>query len=243
MTPKDRIIFPLDVPNRKEAMHYVALLKGHVGLFKIGLELFVSEGPALLQEIAAAGRTGVFLDLKLHDIPETVGRAVAAAARFNPAYLTIHCDEGGGPLKDHLARVRGSTKILAVTLLTSLGPESLRRLGHAKPYVEDLGKLVLLKARLAKEAGCQGIVCSGHEAAEVRTELGPDMIIVTPGIRPAWTLVEGDDQRRVVTPAMAVRSGADYLVVGRPIRDAADPAEAARKVAQEIAEALQPKKL
>lgn len=244
MAPKDYIIFPLDLPNRDEAMCYVEQLKDHVGLFKVGLELFVSEGPSILQDIGArAGEAGVFLDLKLHDIPETVGRALAAASRFNPAYLTIHCDEGGGALKDHLAKSRGNTRILAVTLLTSLGRESIGRLGYEKQYVDDVTRLVLLRARLAKEAGCQGIVCSGREVAAARNELGPDFVIVAPGIRPAWTVVGGDDQRRVVTPAMAVRAGADFIVVGRPIRDAADPVEAAQRVAEEIASGLEDRKV
>jgi orotidine-5'-phosphate decarboxylase len=236
--PKDYIIFPLDVPDRPMALTYVNRLKDHVGLFKVGLELFISEGPSILAAIREITTAGIFLDLKLHDIPETMRRAVMAASAHRPQFVTVHCDEGGGFLELMGGSDPGNTQILAVTLLTSLDQAKLKALGYAGTYVEDLSALVLLRARIARDAGCQGIVCSGHEVARIKAEVGKDLIAVTPGIRPAWSLVKKDDQKRIVTPADAVKAGADYIVVGRPIRDAADPAGAAKKVADEIASAL-----
>lgn len=231
---KDYIIFPLDVSTAEEALKYVDLIGDHVGLFKVGLELFISEGPEILKAIREKTEAGIFLDLKLHDIPATVRRAFLAASKFRPYFVTVHCDEGGEVLKSIAEDNPGGTKILAVTVLTSLDQEKLKALGYDDKYVEDVSALVLLKARLAKEAGCHGVVCSGHEVGMVKKELGNELIAVTPGIRPAWSLVDQDDQKRIVTPELAVRQGADYIVVGRPIRDAKDPANAARKVAEEI---------
>jgi len=130
------------------------------------------------------------------------------------------------------------TKILAITVLTSLNQEKLEVLGYAEKYTEDLSALVLQKARIAKAAGCHGVVCSGLEVAMIKREIGPDLIAVTPGIRPAWSVVKQDDQKRIVTPADAVENGSDYVVIGRPIRDAKDPADAAKRVGEEIASAL-----
>jgi orotidine-5'-phosphate decarboxylase len=237
--PKDYIIFPLDVPTSEEALKYVDLLGDHVGLFKVGLELFISEGPEILKAIREKTEAGIFLDLKLHDIPATVKRAFLAASRFRPYFVTVHCDEGGDVLKSIAEDNPGRTKILAITVLTSLDQKKLKALGYDEKYVEDLSALVLLKARLAKEAGCHGVVCSGHEVGMIKRELGEALIAVTPGIRPAWSLVKQDDQKRIVTPELAVKRGSDYIVVGRPIRDAKDPADAASKVAEEIETGLQ----
>jgi orotidine-5'-phosphate decarboxylase len=231
---KDYIVFPLDVPTYDQAMGLVKALKDHVGLFKVGLELFISQGPDILRAINEISEARIFLDLKLHDIPATINRAFMAASTYGPEFVTIHCDEGGGVLRGVAEDNPGHTKILAVTVLTSLNRNNLTRLGYSESYVNDLSSLVLLKARMAKEAGCHGIVCSGQEVSRVRRELGDDLLIVTPGIRPAWSLVSQDDQRRIVTPQMAVRNGADYIVIGRPIRDAKDPVDAAKKVADEI---------
>ena len=236
--PKDYIVFPLDVPNFDEAMKYVTLLKDHVGLFKVGLELFISQGPSILKAINETAANKIFLDLKLHDIPATVTRAFMAASRYSPEFVTVHCDQGEGILKTVAENNPGNTKILAITVLTSLNRDNLMRLGYHKKYFEDLSALVLLKARMAKEAGCHGIVCSGHEVAAVKKALGENLIAITPGIRPAWTIMEQDDQKRIVTPEAAVRDGADFIVIGRPIRDAKDPADAAKRVADEIASAL-----
>lgn len=233
--PKDFIIFPLDLPDYDQAMHYVEILENCVGLFKVGLELFISHGPEILKSIRDAGGAGVFLDLKLHDIPATVKRAFLAASRHGPEFVTVHCDEGGDVLRKVAETNPGGTKILAVTVLTSLNQENLSELGYREKYTRDLTRLVLLKARIAKEAGCHGIVCSGHEVALVKKELGPELIVVTPGIRPEWSIVGQDDQKRIVTPKIAIERGADFIVIGRPIRDAKDPADAARRVADEIA--------
>ena len=235
---KDRIIFPLDVSTYDEAMKYVNLLKDSVGLFKVGLELFASQGPAILIGIREITNAKVFLDLKLHDIPETMRRALLAASQYSPEFISVHCDQGDGFLKEVADGNPGKTRILAITLLTSLNSKNLARLGFAEEYVTDLSRLVLLRAQIAKEAGCHGIVCSGREVAVIKKEMG-DMIALTPGIRPEWSVVRRDDQRRIVTPASAVKNGADYIVVGRPIRDAGDPRDAAKRVAEEIESALQ----
>jgi len=236
--PKDYIIFPLDLPTYNEAMSYVELLQGHVGIFKVGLELFISQGPGILTSIRNAGDSGIFLDLKLHDIPVTVKRAFLAASQHAPEFVTIHCDEGGESLKSVADSNPGNTKILAITVLTSLDKRKLRELGYDEHFSEDISALALLKARIAKEAGCHGIVCSGHEVGMIKKELGNELIAVTPGIRPEWSVVNQDDQKRIVTPSEAVLNGSDYVVIGRPIRDAKNPADAAKIVAEEIASAL-----
>lgn len=237
-TGKDYIIFPLDVSSYGEAMRYVEFLSGNVGLFKVGLELFISQGPEILKGIRERTDAGIFLDLKLHDIPATVQRAFLAACQYRPHFVTVHCDEGGQILRGVAENNPADTKILGVTLLTSLNQEKLKTLGYEEKYGRDLGALVLLRARIARDAGCHGIVCSGHEVAAVKKELGHDLIAVTPGIRPAWSVVNQDDQKRIVTPSNAVKNGADYIVVGRPIRDAKDPAGAAKRVADEIQSVL-----
>jgi orotidine-5'-phosphate decarboxylase len=237
-TGKDYIVFPLDLPTAEEALKYVNILKDSVGLFKVGLELFISAGPDIMKRIREITGAGIFLDLKLHDIPATMQRAFLAASRHKPRFITVHCDEGGEFLRQVAEDNPGRTRILAVTVLTSLNGEKLKALGHDERYWGGIPALVLLKAHLAKEAGCHGVVCSGQEVAMVREEFGDELITMVPGIRPAWTLVEGDDQKRVVTPALAVKRGADYIVVGRPIRDADDPADAAARVAEEIEEIL-----
>lgn len=233
--PKDYIIFPLDMPDYDQAMHYVNMLKDHIGLFKVGLELFISQGPEILSSIRKAGGAGIFLDLKLHDIPATVKRAFMAASRHLPEFVSVHCDEGKETLKGIAESSPKGTKILAITVLTSLNQKNLSELGYRDEFANDLSRLVLLKARIAKEAGCHGIVCSGHEVAMIKEALGADLIAVTPGIRPQWSIVGQDDQKRIVTPGTAVKMGADYIVVGRPIRDANDPVGAARLIADEIA--------
>ncbi len=237
-TPKDYIIFPLDLPDFDQAMHYVKILKDAIGLFKVGLELFISQGTGILKSIRELGGAGIFLDLKLHDIPATMTRAFLAASRHKPEFVTVHCDEGKKTLKSVAENNPGQTRLLGVTVLTSLNQDNLSQMGFREEYSNDLSKLVLLRAKIAKEAGCHGIVCSGHEVAMIKKELGPQLIAVTPGIRPEWSLVGQDDQKRIVTPKIAVQRGADYIVIGRPIRDAQDPADAARRVADEIAEAL-----
>jgi orotidine-5'-phosphate decarboxylase len=236
--PKDYIVFPLDLPTYDLAMKYVDKLASHVGLFKIGLELFISQGPMIVRKVNDAGGAGVFLDLKLHDIPATVARAFQAACSHDPEFVTVHCDGGRDMLLQAAGQDRGRTKILAVTVLTSHDSESLSLLGYGREYAMDIDRLVLMRARMAKEAGCDGVICSGKEVANIKGNLGKEFIAMTPGIRPRWSLSEKDDQKRVVTPDVAVRDGADYIVIGRPIRDASDPADAAKMVAEEIASAI-----
>jgi len=232
LEPRQRLVFPLDAPDWESARQLVRILKDEVGFFKIGLELFVSHGPAAVSELKdlTEGRAGVFLDLKLHDIPATVGRAMAAASKLGADLVTVHaCD--GPDLVAAAKKAAGRTKVLAVTVLTSL--DLTENLGLAPEFTQPLA-LTMLRAGQALKAGGDGLVCSGREAAAIRRAFGPAPWIVTPGVRPAWSLVAGDDQKRVVTPAQATRAGADLLVVGRPIRDAEDPAEAARRVVEEI---------
>lgn len=236
--PKDYIIFPLDLPDYEQALSAVDRLRDHVGLFKVGLELFIAEGPKILEAIRSRGGAGIFLDLKLNDIPATVKRALSAAARYQPRFVTIHAEAMDPILKQIPDNVLGSTRILAVTVLTSHSREKLLRFGCDPALADDIPALVLMRAKAAREAGCHGVVCSGQEVSGIKEAFGPAFIAVTPGIRPAWSMVPGDDQKRIVTAAEAIRLGADHIVVGRPIRDAADPAEAADKLADEIASAL-----
>jgi orotidine-5'-phosphate decarboxylase len=235
---KDFIIFPLDVPDAEEARRLVAQLHEHVGMFKVGLELFIRTGPGLLEWIGAHAAAGIFLDLKLHDIPATVRRAMRAVADLEVALTTIHCGESPAMLAAAVEGSRGKVGVLGVTVLTSVAAADLRAAGYAPEMTSDVQRLVLHKAAMAHGAGCRGVVCSGQEAAAVKARFGKDFLAVTPGIRPAWGAGGKDDQRRIVTPAMAVAQGADYLVIGRPIREAADPADAARRIAVEIEAAL-----
>jgi orotidine-5'-phosphate decarboxylase len=232
--PKDCIIFPLDVPSFDEAKRLVELLADHVGLFKVGLELFIRFGPETVRYINRAGGAGVFLDLKLHDIPSTVSRAMAGISDLGVKFATVHCGESRNMLEAAVAGSNGKVGILGVTVLTSVSAEDVKVAGYRPEYYRDLSELVVKKAAMAKAAGCAGIVCSGLEAPMIKSRLGPDFTTVTPGIRPLWSLGENDDQARITTPARAIRNGSDYLVIGRPIRDADDPVRAALKVAEEI---------
>lgn len=232
INPQDRLIFALDVPGRKEAEHFVRVLEGVVGCFKIGLELFVREGPDIVKMIQDNSSAGIFLDLKLHDIPATVRGALRSAQKLGVQYVTVHSTEGEVILET-AEEVKGSgLEVLAVTVLTSTSASSLSSLGIR----EDINAtaLVLDRAVRAKNSGCSGVVCSGEEAKLVRQKCGEDFKIVVPGIRPQWVVVEGDDQSRIVTPCQALQDGADLIVVGRPIRDAADSRGAAQKIIGEI---------
>ena len=240
--PKSRLIFALDVPGLDEAVSFVQKLDGSVGMFKVGLELFIKEGPAVLQAIKDHSDAEIFLDLKLHDIPATVERAVQSAAAYDVRFLTVHCAGGEAMLK---AAVQGAgdsgLQILGVTVLTSMGTEHLtREMGYREGI--KISELIAAYAMQAKNAGCAGVVCSGAEVAFIRQLFKKPFLAVTPGIRPAGGQVTHDDQNRVSTPGTAINGGADYLVVGRPIRDAADPKAAAQQIVQEISEALSGKK-
>ena len=238
MIAKDRLIFPLDVPDAQEARKHVTLLGEHVGVFKIGLELFVSEGPQIVDTIADLTDAGIFLDLKFHDIPATIQRAIRSGSCLRRAnFVTVHCDPS--LLKAVVEEVDDHTKVLAVTVLTSLDTEALLSLGIREELAKETMQLVLHRASLARKAGCAGVVCSGHEAQAVKEEFGRDLLVVTPGIRPQWGEVKQDDQKRIVTPYRAIMNGADYIVVGRPIRGATDPVEAAVMVANEIERGLE----
>ena len=231
---KDYIVFPLDVPTEKAAKAYVELLSGSVGMFKVGLELFIRSGPGLIDFIKSSGNSDVFLDLKLHDIPETVFRAMEGIAGLGVAFATVHCGETPRMLEAAVSGAKGKVGVLGVTVLTSVASEDIKAAGFRKPFYEDLTRLVIERAAVAKAAGCTGIVCSGREVKMIKKTLGRDFIAVTPGIRPVWDDIKKHDQKRVVTPAIAVKNGSDYLVIGRPIRDASNPKEAVLRIVQEI---------
>ena len=234
-SPVDQLVVALDVPTGGEALALARLLQGRVGMLKVGLELFCAEGPAFVRELQKLAP--VFLDLKLHDIPNTVRGALEALLPLNPSIINIHTQGGPAMMEAAAEAVRahrqrgGTTQLLGVTVLTSLDREALGRLG----LTAEPGDLALHLARLARECGCDGVVCSAQEAAAVRDACGTGFHRLTPGIRPRGEAVQ--DQARVVTPAQALRSGATWLVVGRPITRAADPAAAADAILAEMAEA------
>jgi len=233
LTPRERLVVALDVPTAREALAMADRLAGRVGMLKVGLELFCAEGPAFVDELQ--DRVPVFLDLKLHDIPTTVRRAMDAVLRLDPRLINVHAQGGPAMLEAAVEAIRvhraagGRTELLAVTVLTSLGREGLAALGHAAPPEE----LVLAYAKLAHQAGCSGVVCSAWEASAIREACGEAFHRLTPGIRPAGAAVQ--DQARVMTPAQALKQGATWLVVGRPITHAADPAAAAEAIVAEMA--------
>jgi len=194
----------------------------------VGLEIFTAEGPPAVRAAAALGRP-VFLDLKLHDIPNTVEGAARSAASSGAALLTVHASGGPEMVRAAVRGAGGGVRILAVTVLTSLDAAALERIGLAGPPESAVVRL----AKLAVDAGAGGLVCSPHEVAAVREAVGPGPLLVVPGVRPVGTAL--GDQARVATPEAAVRSGADVIVLGRPLRDAPDPAAAARAIAASIA--------
>lgn len=237
-TATDYIVFPLDLPTVEQASRYIRQLSGRVGVFKVGLELFVRGGNRILQTIRNESDAKIFLDLKLHDIPETVRRAMVQIAGWKVDFTTIHCGESARMLEAAVAGSAGKVCVLGVTVLTSVSAEDIGSAGFEKRYSENISELVVLRAKMAKAAGCAGIVCSGRESGMIKRRFGPDFVTMVPGIRPAWSVDEKDDQQRVVTPAAAIENGADYLVIGRPIRDAEEPEVAAEMVASEIEAAL-----
>jgi orotidine-5'-phosphate decarboxylase len=227
-----RLAVALDVPDRAAALAAATRLRGHVDIVKVGLELFIAAGPDLVRELAGDG-WAVFLDLKLHDIPATVAGAVRSASRLGAELLTLHAG-GGRAMIEAAAAARsddGLPRLLGVTILTSLDDAQLDELGMpggTAPGVERL-------AALAHSAGCDGVVSSPHEVATVKETFGQEFLAVAPGIRPVGTAA--DDQARIATPADAVQSGADVLVVGRPIMKAPDPAAAAAAIKGEMEQA------
>ncbi len=233
---KNRLIFALDVPDRKEAGKYVKKLEGSVGCFKVGLELFVKEGPKILEVVKDNSSADIFLDLKLHDIPATVQKAIDSASAHGVRFITVHSCEGKAMLKTAGEMHSRGLNVLAVTVLTSLSEEELPALGFREGLT--LHQLALDRAALAKEVGCAGVVSSGNEVAGIKEQCGPDLKVVVPGIRPEWSDVGKDDQSRITTPAQAIERGADLIVVGRPIRNAKDPKEAADRILEEISRSL-----
>jgi orotidine-5'-phosphate decarboxylase len=230
-TARDQLAYALDFPSLAQAEASATRVASFTGVLKVGLELFVSEGPRV---VALGQRLGcsVFLDLKLHDIPETVERAVAAAARHGVRYLTLHA--AGGPKMLSAAARRAEREnsgliLLAITVLTSLDTSDLAAIGVSGSPAAQALRL----AQLAKAEGIPGMVCSAAEVSTLRAALGPQAFLVTPGIRSA-TAAGGDDQKRTGSPAFAIRAGASLLVVGRPIRDAVDPGAAAAAICDEI---------
>jgi orotidine-5'-phosphate decarboxylase len=238
-TGKDYIVFPLDVASMDEAQSFVRQLGPHVGMFKIGLELFIHQGPEVVKRIRDLSEAGIFLDLKLHDISTTVFRAMARVADLGVDLATVHCSASLHMLEMAVQGGRGRVGVLGVTLLTDNDGHTLSKGGFSERFAADPMSLVMLRAKMAHDAGCSGVVCSGREAAGIKAGFGKDFLVVTPGIRPAWSLTSGDDQKRVTTPARAIALGSDLLVIGRPIRDAHDPAGAAQKVIDEIDAALE----
>jgi len=227
MEARDRLIVALDVPNAAEARRLAGQIGEAAGFFKVGKQLFTAEGPQIVRDLVASGRR-VFLDLKFHDIPNTVAGAVTSAVELGVSMLTVHASGGSRMLRAAVEAAGTGPMVLAVTVLTSLGDADLSEIGVAgRPR-----DLVLRLAGLARTSGCTGIVASPNEAAEIRGELGTGFAIVTPGIRPAGS--QTGDQARIATPAEAIRAGATHLVVGRPITGVPDPAAAARSVLAEI---------
>jgi orotidine-5'-phosphate decarboxylase len=237
----NKLIVALDVDSVEDARRLVAQLRDVVGVFKVGSQLFTAAGPELVREIVSGGNQ-VFLDLKFHDIPNTVAAAAVEATRLGVSIFNVHAF-GGSEMMERTAHAVAETSqkeqlakpaVIAVTLLTSANEATLREIGiDAQP-----DKLVTHLARMASSAGLDGVVASAMEAPIIRTATAPDFLIVTPGVRPAGATA--GDQKRITTPREAIERGADYIVVGRPILRAADPVLAAEQIIEEITDASQP---
>ncbi len=218
------IAVALDAPDLETAARWAGLVTPHVSTVKVGLELYLRYGPEVVASIRGASGVKIFLDLKLHDIPATVTGAARAVARLRPDLLTVHAAGGKEVVR---AAVEGApdTTVAAVTVLTSLNNADLDRIGMMGPMSDAVRRLAVLGV----EAGARGLVCSPQEVAAVRAEVGPDVILITPGVRPAGA--SADDQARTATPEEALRAGANLLVIGRPITAASDPGAAAAAIA------------
>lgn len=235
MAARDRIIFPLDVGDMASARTWIEKLGRHVGWFKVGLELFSAVGPEVVEFITSSGFR-CFLDLKFHDIPNTVAGAVRSAVRLRAQMMTIHIS--GGPemiraalkaaKEESMSRGLPRPKIIGVSVLTSLGQEDLPVLGIERSLQEQVTGLV----DLAVEQGIDGIVCSPADLPFVRARVRKETVVITPGVRPQWS--EAGDQKRIATPRAAIDAGADLMVIGRPISRAPDPVEAVKRIAAEI---------
>jgi len=228
---KTELIFALDVPDRKEAQRLIKLLGGEVSWHKIGLELFLREGAGLVERMADQGKK-VFLDLKLHDIPRTVGKSVLQVGSVGASMMTIHAAGGSDMIQaaaEAAKRIKKPLKIIAVTVLTSLDAQALKKIGIKR----NPGKWAVELAYVARRSGADGVVASPREIKAIKAACGTDFIVITPGIRMPDS--PPDDQRRTATPSLAARMGADFIVVGRPIREAVNPVAAAREIKKMIA--------
>lgn len=237
LAPKDRLAVALDLPSEDEALKLVDRLGQTCQWFKVGMELYYAAGNSIVHQLRDRGFS-VFLDLKLHDIPNTVAGAVRSATQAGASLLTIHASGGGAMMNAaaQAAQAPGSPRLLAVTVLTSMDANQLAGIGITASPAEQ----VLRLAKLAQASGIDGMVCSPEEVDLLRNETGPDTLLVIPGIRPAGSAIQGvfgDDQKRIATPAQAIAHGASMLVVGRPITRAQDPARAAQAILQEIDQA------
>lgn len=227
LNARDRLIVALDFSNQTEALKLVRAISGEVGFFKIGLQLYTAAGPEIVRAITALGAK-VFLDLKLHDIPNTVAGAVKAANTLGVQMLTVHLSGGRAMLEAAVAARSPDLMLLGVTVLTSADAATLTETGVGSTVEERVQRL----AELGTAAGIGGLVASPHEVKMLRTRFGPAIKIITPGVRPNWA--EAGDQKRFMTPREALQNGADYLVIGRPITAHADPGEAVRKILDEL---------
>ena len=223
----DKIIVALDVPTKEAALKLVEKLRDQISFFKIGLQLYTAEGPEIVRAVSAKG-SKVWLDLKLHDIPNTVARAVESASRVGVQMLTIHLSGGSEMDRAATAARVNNMLLLGVTVLTSVTGETLREIG----IQDEVDDQVLRLGKLGIEAGIDGVVASPHEIKPLRRKFGDRIKIVTPGVRPKWS--EPDDQKRTMTPLEALKAGADYLVIGRPITAHPNPAEAVTKILDDL---------
>jgi orotidine-5'-phosphate decarboxylase len=227
ITGRDKIIVALDVSRKEAALDLVRKLAGQISFFKIGLQLYTAEGPDIVRAVLGIGAK-VVLDLKLHDIPNTVARAVESAAELGAQMLTVHLSGGGAMIRAGVSACSGDLLLLGVTLLTSANEQTLREIG----IPDKIDDHVLRLAKLGVSAGIGGLVASPREATMLRAEFGNEIKIVTPGVRPIWA--EEVDQKRVMPPREALEAGADYLVIGRPITAHPNPPEAVAKILGEI---------
>ena len=222
------IILAVDTDDLEIAKRWVSITNPYIGVFKLGLEFFIKFGQAGVKAVQAETEKPLFLDLKLHDIPNTVSKSALQVADLAPMFLTVHAS-GGRAMINAAAQSLPATKITAVTVLTSLDSENLKEVGMGK----DAQDLAIQLAKLSVSAGAKAIVCSPKEISQIRNAVGDQALIITPGVRPSGTL-SSDDQKRTMDPKTAIEEGADYLVIGRPITKAADISHAAKMILQEI---------
>jgi orotidine-5'-phosphate decarboxylase len=224
---KAPIAVALDAPDVETAARWAQAVTPYVSVVKVGLELFCRTGPSVVETVRGGTGVGLFLDLKLHDIPNTVAGAARSVARLKPKYLTVHAS-GGADMVRAAVEAAPDVTIAAVTVLTSLGDTSLEQIGMAGPSTDAVRRL----AALAVGAGAGALVCSPQEVAAVRAEVGPGVVLITPGVRPAGS--DAQDQARIATPEQPLKNGADLLVIGRPITGASDPGAAAATIAASL---------